>query len=53
MLVADIHSIFAAKNAWVGDLVCLCVMEDRSCAKKWLVEGAATLKKVCGMEGRR
>jgi hypothetical protein len=49
----DTHSIFAARNAWVGDLVRLCVMEDRSYAEKWMVEGAIALKKVCGMDGKR
>jgi hypothetical protein len=51
--IADIHSISTARNAWVGDLVCLCVMEDRSYAEQWMVEGATTLMKVCGMDGRR
>jgi hypothetical protein len=49
----DIHSISAARNAWVGDLVCLCVMEDRSCSEKWMVEGVIALKKVCKMDGWR
>jgi hypothetical protein len=44
---------FYYKDSWVGDLVCLCVIEDRNCAKKWMVEGAIALKKVCGMDGRR
>jgi hypothetical protein len=47
------HSISAARNAWFGDFVCLCVMEDRSCAKQWMVEGATALMKVCGMDSRR
>jgi hypothetical protein len=53
VLAADTHFISFARNTWVGDLVCLCVMEDRSCSKKWMVEGANALKKVCGMDGRR
>jgi hypothetical protein len=43
VLVAEIHFIFATRNAWVGDLVCLCVMEDKSCVEQWMVEGATTL----------
>jgi hypothetical protein len=31
----------------------VCVMEDRSCIEKWMVEGATPLKKVCRMDGRR
>ncbi len=38
-------SIDAARNAWVGNFVCLCVMENKSCAKRWMVEGATTFKK--------
>jgi hypothetical protein len=49
----DTHSISIARNAWVGDLVCLRVMEDRSCTKQWMVEGATTLMKVCEMDNRR
>jgi hypothetical protein len=52
-LAVDIHYIFVARNAWVCDLVCLCVMEDTSCAEKWMVEGVIALKKVCGMGGKR
>ncbi len=52
-LVAKTYSISVARNAWVGDLVCLCVMEERSCAEQWMVEGATTLKKVCRMDDRR
>jgi hypothetical protein len=37
-------SIIAARNAWVGYSVCLCVVEDRSCAMRWMVEGTSTLK---------
>jgi hypothetical protein len=51
--VADNHSIFYARNAWVGDLVYLCVMEDRSHAKQWMVEGDTALMKICEMDGRR
>jgi hypothetical protein len=46
-------SITATRKTWVGYFVCLCVMEDRSCAAQWMVEGASTLKKVCGMDGGR
>jgi hypothetical protein len=40
VLAAYTHSIYAARNAWVGNLVYLCVMEDKSYTKKWMVEGA-------------
>jgi hypothetical protein len=30
--------ISVARNAWAGDLVSLCVMEDRSYAEQWMVE---------------
>jgi len=53
VLGAKTHSISIGRNAWVGDLVCLCVMEDMSCIEQWMVEGATALKKVCGMDGRR
>jgi hypothetical protein len=46
-------SITTTRNAWVGNSVCLCVMENKSCAKQWMVEGATALKKVCGMDGGR
>jgi hypothetical protein len=46
-------SIIAARNAWVGYSVYLCVMEDRNYATRWMVEGALALKKVCGMDGGR
>jgi hypothetical protein len=46
-------SISTARNACVGDLVCLCVMENKVCVEQWILEGATALKKVCGMEGRR
>jgi hypothetical protein len=49
----DIHSIFVARNAWVGTLVGLCVMEDKSCAEQWMVGGASALMKVCKMDDRR
>jgi hypothetical protein len=39
------YSIVAARNAWGGNLVCLCVMEHRSCTERWMVEGEITLKK--------
>jgi hypothetical protein len=38
-------SIVVARNAWVGNFVCLCVMENRSYTKQWIVEGMTTLKK--------
>ncbi len=47
------YFIDAARNAWVGDLVCLCVMENRSCVERWMVEGATGLKKVCRMDDGR
>jgi len=53
VLVVETYSIYVIRNAWLGDLVCLCVMEDKSCAKQWLVEGATALKKDHGMDGRR
>jgi hypothetical protein len=46
-------SITAARNAWVGYSICLCVMEDKSCIVQWMVEEAIALKKVCGMDERR
>jgi hypothetical protein len=49
----DTYSISIVRNAWVGDVVCLCVMEDRSCVEQWMVEGATALIKVCGMDGRK
>jgi hypothetical protein len=52
-MVVDTNSIFATRNAWVGNFVCWCVMEDRSCTEQWMVEGATALIKVCGMDGRR
>jgi hypothetical protein len=53
VLAAKTYSITTARNAWVGDFVCLCVMENRSCAEQWMVEGLIALKKVCGMDNRR
>jgi hypothetical protein len=38
-------SITATRNAWVGNFVCLCVMENKSYTKGWMVEGAIALKK--------
>jgi hypothetical protein len=38
-------SIVAARNAWVGNFVCLCVMENMSCAEQWMVEGVIASKK--------
>jgi Na+/proline symporter len=46
-------SIAATRNAWVGYFVCLCVMVDRSCVARWMVEKTIALKKVCGMNERR
>jgi len=46
-------SITVARNAWVGNFVCLCVMENRSCTEQWMVEGVIALKKVCRMDGGR
>jgi hypothetical protein len=37
----------------MGRRPCLCVMEDKSYIERWMVEGVTTLKKVCGMDGRR
>jgi hypothetical protein len=50
---ADIHSISIARNTWDGNLVSLCVMEDKSCAEQWMVGRAFALMKVCKMDGRR
>jgi hypothetical protein len=38
-------SIVAARNAWVGNFFCLCVVEDRSCAERWMVQRETALKK--------
>jgi hypothetical protein len=38
-------SIVAARIAWVGNFVCLCIMENKSYVKRWMVEGAIALKK--------
>jgi hypothetical protein len=38
-------SIVVARNAWVGNFVCLCVMENMSCAEQWMVEGVIASKK--------
>jgi hypothetical protein len=51
--VAEIDSIAATRSAWVGDLVCLCAMENKNYIEQWMVEGATTLKKVCKMHGKR
>ncbi len=53
VLAAETYSITATRNAWVGDLVCLYVMENRNCIEQWMAEGATALKKVCGMDSRR
>ncbi len=39
------YSIFDARNTWVGNLVCLFVMVNMSCTKRWMVEVAIALKK--------
>jgi hypothetical protein len=44
------YSIATTRNAWVGNLVCLCVMENKSYTEQWMVEGATALKKVCRMD---
>ncbi len=46
-------SITIARNAWVGYSVCSCVMVDKSCIARKMVEGTTALKKVCGMNGGR
>jgi hypothetical protein len=46
-------SITIARNAWVGNSICLCVMEDRFYVERWMMEEAIALKKVCGMDGGR
>ncbi len=51
--MVETDSIIVARSAWVGDLVCLCVMENMSCIERWMVEGMTALKKVCGMHGRK
>jgi hypothetical protein len=38
-------SIVAARNTWACNFVYLCVMENKSCAEQWMVEGAIALKK--------
>jgi hypothetical protein len=38
-------SIAVTRNAWVGNLVCLCVMENRNYTKQWMVERVTPLKK--------
>jgi hypothetical protein len=39
------YFIDAAKNAWVGNFVCLCVMEKMICIELWMVEGVIALKR--------
>jgi hypothetical protein len=39
-------SITAARNVWVGYYVCLCVMEYKNHAARWMVEEGAALKMV-------
>ncbi len=62
LIIVNGHQLFArfwrklivvARNAWVCDFVRLCVMENRSCAKQWMVEGVIALKEICGMDGRK
>jgi hypothetical protein len=38
-------SIAATRNAWIGEFVWFCVMENRSCTEQWMVEGVTALKK--------
>ncbi len=51
--MARTYSIAVARNAWVGDFVCLCVMENMNYAEQWMVEGVTALKKVCRMDNRK
>jgi hypothetical protein len=37
-------SIAIARNAWVNNFVCLCVMENMSYAESWMVEVVIALK---------
>jgi hypothetical protein len=46
-------SITATRNALVDYYVCLCVMEDKSCTKLWMVEEVIALKKFCEMDRGR
>jgi len=39
-------SIINARNAWVGNYDCLCVMEDKNCTEQWMVEEVIAMKKV-------
>jgi hypothetical protein len=39
-------SIIATRNAWVGYFVYLCVVEDRNCIVRWMVEEGTALKMV-------
>jgi hypothetical protein len=48
--MAGILSTIVARNAWINNYVCLCVMEAKSCVEQWMVEEATTLKKVSGMD---
>jgi len=45
------YSVVAARNVCVGNLVCLCVMENRSYTERWVAEGVIALKK--GLCNRR
>jgi hypothetical protein len=39
------YFVAIVKNAWVGSLVCLCVIKNRICNELWMVEGATALKR--------
>jgi hypothetical protein len=39
------YFVATARNAWVGNLVCFCVMENMICTELWMVEGVDALKK--------
>jgi hypothetical protein len=39
------YFVVVVKNAWVGNLVCLCVMENKIYIEPWMVEGVVTLKR--------
>jgi hypothetical protein len=39
------YLIVAARNAWEGNLVCLCVMENKICIELWMVKGVVALKR--------
>jgi len=37
-------SIIVARNAWVNNFICLCVMENRNYVEWWMVEATIALK---------